>query len=166
MRLRAGLLVVLLFGVVAVFLGLRADDGDDADTPEDRPAPTAADIAADLDCGDVRELAFENAPISGRAATGGVACSIGDSEVHIFDRAPLGAGDGGARGGRLGNIDRLVGTSGTGCLSLLVGPTWFILANEEQILTGAESTLGGAERAIVRATPPASYVGPGGCGSN
>lgn len=70
----------------AAVLTLGASCGGGAETvtasPEER--------ADRLGCTAVEEIDYFNAPIRGRAATGGVRCAVGTARLHIFDRAPLG----------------------------------------------------------------------------
>ena len=115
----------------------------------------------ELDCAGVDVLDSMDAPVRGGASTGGIACTIGPDEVHIFLRAPIGDGDDAnksyadAQGGSLENIDRLVGTGDSQpCLSLLVGRDWFILANNEETLRKAE------RRECVPLPPRAPPAGP------
>lgn len=163
--------VVVLFIVVvalAVGGGLALTGGPEE--PRRQGLADLEELAGELGCDRVEPLDPMDAPIRGGASTGGIECLVGPDEVHIFVRAPIGDGDDSdtsyadAQGGSLENIDRLVGTGDPRpCLSLLVGRDWFILANDEELLRSAEDSIGGVERPILRATPPASYVGPGGC---
>ena len=171
MRRRDVVVLVIVLAAVAAGAALALTDGGGVPdvVADERQQQGLEDLAAELGCGGVRELDHLDGPIRGGAATRGVACAIGPDEAHIFQRAPLGDLDpsksyADRQGGSLENIDRLVGTGATApCLSLLVGRDWFILANDDGILRKVERSIGGVERSIVRATPPASYVGPGGC---
>jgi hypothetical protein len=67
-------------------------------------------------------------------------------------------------GGAMENIDRLVGSgeSSTTCPAwVLVGETWFIVADDEAALDSAEQSLGGSVRTVEPASPPFSYAVPG-----
>ena len=168
LRRRDRVVLVIVVVAAAVGGGLAATGGPDE--PRREGLADLEELAGELGCGRVELLDAMDAPIRGGASTGGVSCSVGSNEVHIFLRAPIGDGDDSdesfadAQGGSLENIDRLVGTGDPRpCLSLLVGRDWFILANDEGLLRSAEDTIGGVERPILPATPPASYVGPGGC---
>lgn len=170
MRRRDVVVLVIVLVAIAAGAGLALTDG--SDEPRRQSLGDLEELAAELDCATVDLLDSMDAPIRGGASTGGISCLVGPDEVHILLRAPIGDGDDSnksyadAQGGSLENIDRLVGTGDPQpCLSMLVGRDWFILANNEEILRKAESRIGGVERPIVRATPPASYVGPGGCQS-
>lgn len=134
--------------------------------------PPRRNLRDRLACTEVEEIDYFNAPIRGRAATGGVSCAVGTARLHIFARAPLGDVDdesiayGYRQGGSLENIDRLVGTGDVGspeCQAwMLVAESWFILADRETALADAEEVLGGgAIRSIAPVSPPASYDPPG-----
>ena len=156
-------MAVILVAAAAALVLLRSDGSSEGRDP------TAREVAAALDCAITLDLDYFNAPIRGGSAVGGVACATAEGgELHIFDRAPIRDGQGAAQGGTLSNIDRNVGTSDddpAGCLAVLVGPSWFVVANEDRVLDEAAEVLGGSERPIRRGGPPVSYPGPGGCGS-
>lgn len=129
------------------------------------------------------------APTRGRAATSGVACQVDGAEVHVFARAPINEVDEAlepcttvasptnspttacaepgsfARGGTMGRIAFLVGIGLDGApecaMWILVADGWFVLADDQDVLTSLEAEVGGDTEPIVPAAPPASYPGPG-----
>lgn len=150
--------VVGLAVAVAVVAGGGCTDDDGSSTTSTLPAqPTDTDLADAVGCGVWRDFGDDPigvAPLRSGAATDGVECYRGETELHLFVRASSGSFE---------RIDRAVATEVSGdCTSwVAVGETWFALAADEDVLAEVADTLGGTVREILPTGPPSSYFPPG-----
>lgn len=151
-----------------------ACDGSDG-TPRDTLSSGSAveEVADALGCESVEDIfGYEAAPIRGLAATRGVTCVVGDAEVDVFDRAPVGDLDdsdesfASAQGGSDENVSRLLGlgVSDASCVSWgLVEDEWFVVSDSEQLLRDLRTDVDDGSGEVVVMSPPASYAPPGVC---
>lgn len=139
-------------------------------------------------CADEAEINPQAAPIRSRAATRGIECSTARGEVHVFERAPVVAPDasvepcdtvldldaatttacgsfGQAGQGTEARIADTLGLGQTGphecAMWVLIADDWFVVSNEEAVLTDLREEVGGVAQPVEPASPPHSYQGPG-----
>jgi hypothetical protein len=156
-------LLVIAGGVVLV-----VSDASRSDRPA--TADSVEEVLEGLGCASRQPIQELDAPIRGNAATYGFACRVGGAEVHAFERAPIGDLDDSDKsyaithGGSLENIHRVVGAGiAPACSWLVVDDRWFLLTDDRQLIEDHADLLGEAVQRVVGASPPYSYVGPGGC---
>ena len=162
------LLVAIGVALVAAVGGFLVRRADETSVGAGRPPEDLADL---LGCTGVEPYGGYDAIDRGGASMNGITCTAGTVSVQIFERAPLGDGDtsdepyASAEGGSVENINRLVGggqVGPPGCLGwLLIGETWFLVADDEAFLERAAETLGGVEQAVQPAYTFLSYELPG-----
>ena len=171
-----GLRAAVVLGALALapssLLAACTDDGSGAAdvTTTLGARPDLAEMVAALGCLETAPLDGLLAPIRGGAARDGTACDLpGNTGVHVFARAPLGDPDGQGwdLGGRIENIDRLVGTrpgsagADAACPALvLVGTGYFVVGDDAEQIDRVGSLLGHVERPARPAAPMTSYLAP------
>jgi hypothetical protein len=119
-----------------------------------------------LGCEPVQPLDDMVFPLRSLAARAGVDCRLGEATLHIFERDS--ANPNHPEGGSVAEIDRSLGAavSDPSCHTwVLIGATWFIVADDEVVLADVEAELGGSVRPIQPVWPVVSYPGAPGCSS-
>lgn len=102
-------------------------------------------------------------PFSG-AAMAGVACGMGATRIHIWERAVPDQTR--PEAGSVEEIDRVLRTavSPPECQSwVLITPRWFVVADDQQVLNDLSNPLGGRLRPLMQASPRVSYADAPGC---
>lgn len=105
----------------------------------------------------------DSMPFSG-AAQAGVACGMGATRVHIWERTV--PNDSHPEAGSVEEIDRVLrtGVSPPECQSwVLITPRWFVVGDNQQVLNDLSKPLGGRLRPLVQASPRVSYADAPGC---
>jgi hypothetical protein len=121
-------------------------------------------LADELGCEPAQPLSDMILPLRGVAARAGIGCRISDATLHIFERDTPYPNH--PEGGSVAEIDRALGAdvSDPSCQTwVLIGDKWFIVADDETVLSNVEAELGGSVRHIQPVSPVVSYPGAPGC---